>query len=368
MGGQTRPVHAERGKTRNREKSMLGIQLAETGWLPDGVVRLGIRRMLRERLAEIAETDCEAALEKQQRFLAELREGPIALLPDLANQQHYEVPPDFFHHALGPHLKYSSALWPAGVETLAEAEEQMLDLTCRRALLQDGMRVLDLGCGWGSLTLWIAKRYPDCRVLAVSNSKDQREHIQKRRDRSGLRNVEVVTADVNAFEPDRRFDRVISVEMFEHVRNHPLLMQRIARWLDPGGRLLVHHFCHRSASYAYEDRGESDWMARHFFSGGIMPSGDHLLHCQDDLVMERQWRVGGRHYQRTCETWLRNLDAARAEVLPILAKTYGADQAERWLQRWRLFFLACAELFGYRDGNEWWVTHLRFRPREEARS
>jgi cyclopropane-fatty-acyl-phospholipid synthase len=346
---------------------MLGIQLAEAGWLPDRLIRLGIRRMLRDRLAEIAEADCETAGENRTRFLAALRQGPVALVPDLANEQHYEVPAAFFHHVLGPRLKYSSGLWPEGVDTLAEAEERMLDLTCQRAELQDGMRVLDLGCGWGSLSLWIAERYPDCRVLAVSNSKTQRESILQRSDRNGLRNIEVVTADVNEFEPGRHFDRVISVEMFEHVRNHPLLMQRIARWLNPAGRLLVHHFCHRSASYAYEDRGEGDWMARHFFSGGIMPSDDHLLHCQDDLVMERQWRVGGLHYQRTCMAWLQNLDAARAEVLPVLAATYGADDALRWLQRWRLFFLSCGELFGYRRGNEWWVTHLRFRPRGEAR-
>jgi cyclopropane-fatty-acyl-phospholipid synthase len=236
----------------------------------------------------------------------------------------------------------------------------MLALTCERAGIEDEMRVLDLGCGWGSLSTWIARNYPHCRVLALSNSKDQREHILSRRDTLGLTGLEVVTADVNYFEASDRFDRVVSVEMFEHVRNHPLLLSRIARWLEPEGRLFVHAFCHRSLAYPYEAEGESNWMGRHFFTGGMMPSDAWLLRCQDDLRVLRQWRLSGEHYQRTLDAWLRNLDTSRELAREILQDVYGPDQASIWLQRWRLFLLACSELFGYRGGQEWWVGHYLF--------
>ena len=242
----------------------------------------------------------------------------------------------------------------------------MLALTCERAEVADGMRVLDLGCGWGSLSLWLAERHRNVRILAVSNSKLQREFILARCATLGLDNVEVVTADVNSFAPDRRFDRVVSIEMFEHVRNHELLLSRIANWLEPDGKLFVHHFAHRERAYPYETTGEDDWMGRHFFSGGIMPSHDQLLHCQRDLLVERRWRVGGIHYQKTSEAWLARQDERRSEILPVLAGVYGESDAKLWFHRWRLFFLACAELFGARGGNEWWVTHVRMAPRGSA--
>ena len=345
---------------------MIGLSLAERGVLPDPVLRLGIRRLLRSRLRDLP-TDCQLAVEENEAFRAECRRGPIALVPERANEQHYEVPAAFFEHVLGPRLKYSCGYWPTGVEDLAAAERAMLALTCQRADLADGLRVLDLGCGWGSLTLWIAEAFPHATVLAVSNSKGQREFIQHRCDVQGLTNVEVVTADVNEFEPDRVFDRVVSVEMFEHVRNHVKLLQRIDRWLAPGGRLFVHHFSHRQSSYPYLDASDDDWMTRHFFEGGMMPADDHLLHCQDDLVVDRHWRVNGTHYQRTSEAWLAQQDARRDQLVPILTETYGAADAERWFQRWRLFFLACAELFGTHGGNEWFVTHLRFAKRADSR-
>jgi cyclopropane-fatty-acyl-phospholipid synthase len=338
---------------------MLGIRLAEAGLVPDAAVRTGIRRLLRRRLDEVAGGGDEAS----RAFHRERRAGPIAALPDLANEQHYEIPPAFFEGVLGPRMKYSCGLWSRGAASLAAAEEAMLALTCARAELADGMRVLDLGCGWGSLSLWIAERYPRCRVLAVSNAKLQREFIARRCARLGLENVEVTTADVNVFAPERRFDRVLSVEMFEHVRNHDLLLRRIADWLEPDGRLFVHHFAHRARAYPYESEGDDDWMGRHFFSGGIMPSDDLLLHCQRDLVAERTWRVGGTHYRKTAEAWLARQDANRSDLLPILGQVYGPENATLWFRRWRLFFLACAELFGYRGGDEWWVTHVRMAKR-----
>lgn len=338
------------------------IDLAERGLLPDILIRFGVRRMLATRLREEEATDCERAQERLEAWADRVRSEPVALEPDAANAQHYEVPADFFALMLGPWRKYSACLWKPGTESLGQAEEAMLELTCRRAGIEDGMRVLDLGCGWGALSIWIAQRYPRCRVVGVSNSKGQQEDILNRRDRLGLRGLDVVKADVNGYEPQGRFDRVVSVEMFEHVRNHPLLLSRIARWLEPEGRLFVHVFCHRSLAYPYDTEGAGNWMGRNFFSGGMMPSDAWLLRFQDDLRVERHWRVSGVHYQRTLEAWLRNLDASRKSALEILAQLHGRAEAPRQLQRWRLFLIACSELFGFRNGQEWWVAHYSMRP------
>jgi cyclopropane-fatty-acyl-phospholipid synthase len=340
-----------------------GIALAEAGLVPDPLVRLGIRRMLRARLRELDGQDAAAA---ERELSASMRSGPLALVPELANRQHYEVDAELFERVLGPNLKYSCALWPDGVESLGAAEAAMLALTCERAGIEDGMRILDLGCGWGSLSLWVAERFPHAQVLAVSNSKPQRELILRRARERGCRNLEVVTADVNEFDPGERFDRVASVEMFEHVRNWEGLLGRVAEWLAPEGRLFVHVFCHRSRAYAYEDRGPGDWMARTFFSGGLMPSFELLPRCARGLALEQSWRVSGLHYQRTCEAWLRNLDAAREELRPALWRSYGGEDAELWRRRWRLFFMACSELFGFRRGEEWGVGHYRLA--REARA
>ena len=340
---------------------MDSAQLAETGWLPDPILRFGIRRLLRRRIAESVPASCEAAADRNDSFRRTLGQGAVALVPELANEQHYEVSPEFFARVLGARLKYSCCLFEDDVadDDLDTAETRMIDLTCERAEVENGMSILDLGCGWGSLSLYLAERFPQSRILSVSNSKPQREFILGRCERAGLENVEVVTADVNHFAPERKFDRVLSVEMFEHIRNQAALLARIRTWLEPGGALFVHHFAHRTSAYPFESNGDDDWMARHFFSGGIMPSDDHLLHLQKDLIVDRKWVVSGTHYEKTANAWLRRQDAQRDELLPVLTEIYGADQAALWFERWRLFFLACAELFGFRDGNEWWVVHAR---------
>ena len=337
------------------------IELCERGLVPDAVTRYGIRRLCAKRLADEGAADPQFASERFQGLMAQLRESPIAIETDAANQQHYELPTRFFQYCLGKRLKYSSCLYTSGNESLDEAEAAMLDLYGQRAQLADGQHILELGCGWGSLTLWMADQYPNARITAVSNSATQRAHIEARCLEGGFSNVRVLTCDVNRLELEpSQFDRCVSIEMFEHLRNYDSLFSRIAGWLREDGKLFVHIFCHRSLMYPFETQGEDNWMGRHFFTGGLMPSADTLLHFQQHLGLEERWLLPGTHYQKTANHWLANQDAHRNEVMAALSQAYGEEQAARWNQRWRMFWMSCAELFGYDEGREWLVAHYRF--------
>ena len=337
------------------------ISWTESGLVPDSVIRKGIRRLLENKLAEIRADDIEVASRTTNDFVRMMNASPVALVPELANEQHYEVPAAFYDQVLGHHRKYSCGYWPDGVDTLDDSERAALEETVARAGIEDGMQVLDLGCGWGSVSLYIAERFPNGSVLSVSNSNSQREYIMARAAERGLKNIEVLTCDMNDFSTQRRFDRVVSVEMFEHMRNYGILFDRIHDWLLPNGQFFMHIFTHRSTPYEYIDKGPGDWMSRHFFSGGIMPSASLPLRFARKLAIDAQWTWNGKHYARTCRAWLRQMDRNKGAVMPILEDTYGAGNAGRWFMRWRMFFMACEELFRYDDGTEWFVSHYRFR-------
>ena len=337
------------------------MKAVERGWVPDSIVRSGIRSLCRQRMREIQIPEAQQS-QHLDEFVRNMGNAPVASLVHKANQQHYEVPAAFFQQVLGAQLKYSSAFWD-GVDTLDQAEVQALALSCEHADLKDGQEVLELGCGWGSLTLWMAKSYPNSTITAVSNSHSQRLFIEQRAMEAGLGNVRVITADINHFSMDQGFDRIVSVEMFEHLRNYASIFDRVAGWLKPDGRFFMHIFCHRSTPYLFEVRDDTDWMSRYFFSGGMMPSVDLPLKFQDSLCFANRWDWSGVEYQKTAEAWLDKLDAARDEVFAIFSDTYGQADAKMWVNRWRIFFMACAELFGMRGGDEWRVSHFLFNKR-----
>jgi cyclopropane-fatty-acyl-phospholipid synthase len=340
------------------------LKLLHTGLVPDRLVRPVLFWITRRKIRGLERLSLEDQEVRRRSLLDKFRSSEIALAPDLPNLQHYEVPPAFFQRVLGKRMKYSCCLWTEETETLDQAEEAMLELTCRRAGLEDGMDVLDLGCGWGSLTFWIAEHFPNCRVLAVSNSRDQVEWIQERAARAGLDNVRARVRDVNRLGLDQVYDRVFSVEMFEHMKNYPRLLRLIADHLKPGGKLFVHLFSHRQFTYEYQARDRDNWMAQTFFTGGTMPADDLLLHFQEDVFLEDHWRLSGRHYAKTLRAWLNKMDRQRTAVREILAGAYGRSQVQRWWINWRLFFLACEATWAWQGGREYLVSHYLFRKRK----
>lgn len=327
--------------------------LVNRGWVPDWLIRIGIRRLLAQRLIDESRRDAAA-------WRREILASPLAIHTSDANQQHYEVPTEFFLSVLGPRRKYSSCFYETGHETLAQAEDAMLALTCQRAGLRDGESVLELGCGWGSLSLYAAARYRRSSITAVSNSRTQKAFIDGEAARLGLSNLRVVTADMVSYAPEARFDRIVSVEMFEHMRNYDELFRRIATWLNPGGTMFVQIFTHTRFAYPFEAGGANDWMAEHFFSGGQMPSDRLLIEIQKHLRSSGFWRIDGRHYAETCEQWLENMDAHLPAIRSLFEGCYGQGESTKWIARWRVFFLACAELFAYHQGKEWGVCHYLF--------
>jgi cyclopropane-fatty-acyl-phospholipid synthase len=334
------------------------IALCEKGFVPDSLTRFGIRRLCAQRLKEEYQGAWQA---RQTNFVQTLKASPLAIETAAANEQHYEVPAAFYTRCLGKRLKYSSCYYPNGNESLDQAEEAMLSLYLERGEFKDGMEILELGCGWGSLTLWLAEHYPNARITGVSNSHSQREHIEAQARLRGLSNVTILTRDVNALElPIEKFDRVVSIEMFEHVRNYEVLLKRIASWLKPEGKLFVHIFCHREVAYPFETEGDDNWMGRYFFTGGQMPAFDTFRAFDQHLRIEADWRVSGQHYERTSNHWLERTDRYREEIIALFEQSYGAGAGKLWWQRWRMFYMACAELFGYRGGEEWLVGHYRF--------
>lgn len=329
--------------------------LLEKDKIPDFLIRIGIRRLLKQRLH-----DEGSQKQNLPKLIEELKHSPIAIETKAANEQHYEVPTEFYQYCLGPHLKYSSGYWKEGVTDIETSERDMLELTCERAQLQNGQEVLELGCGWGSLSLFMSAKFPQSNFTVISNSGTQKIYIDEQARQRGIKNLTVITADINQFNTDHKFDRVVSVEMFEHLRNYRLLFQRIASWMKDDAKMFVHIFTHKEYTYKFEVKDDTDWMSRYFFTGGIMPSNDLFSYFDDDLKITDQWIVNGMHYSKTSEAWLKNMDAHKHEIIPLFEKTYGKEQALKWWVYWRIFYMACAELWGFNNGNEWMVCHYLF--------
>lgn len=334
--------------------------LLARGFLPDFVIRRGIRALNRRRLKEISADNIELGQAKAMQLVQSLRQSAIAVLTEKANEQHYEIPAGFFALVLGKNRKYSSCYYPTGKEDLSTAEQLMLEETAAMARLADGQRILELGCGWGSLSLYMAQRFPKAHITAVSNSASQKKYIDGEAARRKIRNLKIVTADVNQFKPKEKFDRVVSVEMFEHMRNYDVLFARIRSWLKPSGKLFVHIFTHRLFPYLFEDKASDDWMSRYFFSGGIMPSNHLFAYFAQGFRLAEQRVFSGTHYHLTAEHWLKNFDANLPVIRGIISEVYGAENSTRWINYWRVFFLAVSELFRTRGGQEWNVCHYLF--------
>ena len=335
--------------------------LVETDKMPDFLIRKGIKQNLELRIKEETVGNLEEQHQRFMDFVEQLRKSPIAVETKAANEQHYEVPTRFFQLCLGKHLKYSSGYWNPGVTSIDQSEEDMLNLTCERAELANGMDILECGCGWGSLSLFMAAKFPGSKITGVSNSRTQKIFIDQQAKDRGLTNLTIITADMNVFDTDKRFDRIVSVEMFEHMRNYQSLMERLSGFLVENGKMFIHIFTHKYFAYFYDVKDESDWMAKYFFTGGVMPSDHLLLYFNDHFRIRKHWRVSGTHYSKTSEAWLANMDKHKAEIFPLFESTYGKDQATKWWVYWRIFYMACAELWGYKNGEEWFVSHYLFQ-------
>lgn len=344
-------------------KKMLNLSqaLLERNMIPDFLIRIGIRRLLKAKLDEEQSLKKQMGDKRKSDLIDFLKSSPIAVNTREANEQHYEMPTEFFELVMGKHMKYSCGLWQEGANDFDASEQDMLALTVERAQVSDGMAVLELGCGWGSLTLFMAQKFPKSQIVGVSNSATQKEFILRQAKNRKLANIRILTADMNDFTIAEKFDRVVSVEMLEHMRNYQKLLAKIDGFLKDDGKLFVHIFTHREFAYLYQEKDPSDWIAKYFFTGGIMPSDDLLSYFQDQLKLEQQWQVDGTHYQKTSEAWLKNMDKNKDLIMPILKSTYGPGQAIKWWVYWRVFFMSCAELWGYRNGTEWIVSHYRFR-------
>ena len=336
------------------------IALSEKGFVPDMFIRMGIRHLLGKRIEDLISGDQQLNVTNKDKFIKDMDTSPIALVPDLANEQHYEIPAEFYDLCLGNNKKYSSCFWEKSTNNLDEAEDVSLKLTAEHANLKDGLDILELGCGWGSLSLWMASRFPKASITSVSNSSSQKAYIDKEAKKRDISNLKVITCDMNDFSTKKKYDRVVSVEMIEHMRNHRMLFANIKSWLKPGGNFMMHIFVHKSQPYLFEVKDDDDWMSKYFFSGGMMPSDDLPSFFQDSLTLKNKWQWSGENYEKTANAWLENMDKNHAKALTVLEKIYGKDNSIQWFNRWRIFFMACAELWGYKGGQEWFVSHYLF--------
>ncbi|KAL6839388.1 hypothetical protein ACP4OV_030658 [Aristida adscensionis] len=333
----------------------------ERNLLPDAATRRLTRLLLAQRLRQGYLPSAPLQLQHLLLFARSLEEMPIAVETDKAKTQHYELPTTFFKLVLGRNLKYSSCYFPDDSCTLEDAEIAMMELYCERAKVQDGQSILDVGCGWGSLSLHIAKKYRNCSITGICNSITQKAFIEEQCRENELSNVEIIVADISKFEMERSFDRIISIEMFEHMKNYKALLKKISSWMKEDSLLFVHYFCHKTFAYHFEDKNDDDWITRYFFTGGTMPSANLLLYFQEDVSVVNHWLVSGTHYARTSEEWLIRMDKNIASIRPIFEETYGKESTTKWIAYWRTFFISVAELFGYNNGDEWMIAHYLFQ-------
>ena len=331
------------------------LSLAESGFIPDVLIKIAARYISNRRLSEQSDDD------NKDKIISVLSRGAVAEKTYDANEQHYEVPPEFFNYVLGTNLKYSCSLFD-NVDSLDDAEDSMLKLYIDRADIKDGHEVLDLGCGWGSFSLYVAKRYPDINITSVSNSSDQITYIKNEAHKKGLSNIKAFRMDVNNLELNKKFDRIVSIEMFEHLRNYKLILNYLNHALKPDGKLFIHIFCHKKLTYLYEMKNNLDWMTKYFFQGGIMPSKDIFQYFEGELEVINQWDINGNHYSRTCKAWLNNHYKNKKKILNIFEKHY--DEPKIWFNRWRIFFLSCEAFFALNNGREYFVAHYLFKKRD----